>query len=173
MAADITSIAKKSKTQGVMPLNVYVLKNAQSDWISFAGLKGVSPLFGMTITIAAAVGESFSYGSMVISGTYTAASTSISVITAQITRLPPYYVATAGGEIMEVTADSAPGAATSTLTVRRGVLGTTATVTGIANTNVVRIMNMVVLGSATLGPTFIRALPMVGDPTPSDTFSSA
>ncbi|CAK0771309.1 hypothetical protein CCP3SC15_420023 [Gammaproteobacteria bacterium] len=174
-AADITSTLYKSRTQGLMPINLKVTKVTQADWINIAGVRGVWPPMGNTVTVAANVAETFTYGAMTINngGTaYTATSTSIVVQTAVATRKAPYYVATGSGEIMEVTTDSTPTATTSTLTVRRGVLGTTASATGLANTNVVAVLNQLILGSATVGPTFIRAQPMVGEPTPTDTYST-
>jgi hypothetical protein len=174
MAADLTTIMKKHRSIGPVPIDIYVLKNAQSDWIVIDGVKGVTPLRGFTQTAAANVAETFTHGAMTIdnSGTaYTATSTSITVASAAVTRKPPYYVATNGGEIMEVTSETLPAAAGSVLTVRRGVLGTTASLTGLAHTNVVSILNMLILGSSSTGPTWIKATPMTGDPTPTDTFA--
>jgi len=55
-----------------------------------------------------------------------------------------YYIETTSGEYIYVLNDSAPTADTGTLTVVRGCLGTTASATGIATTNVLQIKNVIV-----------------------------
>jgi hypothetical protein len=174
-AADITATLYKSRAQGIMPINLRVTKVTQADWINIAGVRGIWPPTGNVITTAANFAETFTYGAMSVNngGTaYTATDTSIVVGTAVGTRKVPYYVKTGSGEIMEVTADSAPTTTAGTLTVLRGVLGTTASATGLANTNVLAVLNQVILGTANVGITDIHAFPMVGEPTPSDTFST-
>jgi hypothetical protein len=174
-AADITATLYKSRAQGLVPINLRVTKVTQADWINIKGVRGVWPPTGNTQTITANVAETFTYGAATInnSGTaYTATDTSIVIGTAATGRKAPYYLRTGSGEIMEVTADSAPTTNAGTLTVVRGVLGTTASATGLAHTNVCAILNCLILGSSTVGVTDIRAAPMVGEPTPSDTFST-
>jgi len=174
-AADLSAVLYKSKNQGVMPLNLMVTKVTQNDWIAIAGVRGVWFPVGVVATTAANTAETFTYGTLAINnaGTaYSATDTSIVVGTVKATRKVPYYVLTGGGEIMEVTADSAPTTTAATLTVRRGVLGITASATGLANTNVCHILNQLILTSSAVGTLLIRASPMVGEPTPSDTFST-
>jgi len=174
-ATDITGTLYKSRTQGLQPINLKGTKLYQADWFAIAGVRGVWTPSGTVITTSANYAETFTYGAMTInnSGTaYSATSTSIVVATAAATRKVPYYVLTAGGEILEVTADSTPTATTSTLTVVRGVLGTTASATGLAHTNVVAVLNQVILGTSNIGPFIFRATPLVGEPTPSDTFTT-
>ena len=159
-AADITATLYVSKTQGLQPLNLRVTKVTMADWINIAGVRGIWPPMGNTITVAANVAETFTYGAMTVnnSGTaYSATSTTIVVGTAVGTRKVPYYVKTGSGEIMEVTADSAPTTTAGSLTVVRGVLGTTASATGLAHTNVLAVLNQIILGSSTVGVTDIRA----------------
>ena len=79
---------------------------------------------------------------------YTATTTSIVYDTDSpnsTTRLSGgYYIETTSGEYIYVLNDSAPTADTGTLTVVRGCLGTTASATGIATTNVLQIKNVIV-----------------------------
>lgn len=174
-ATDITGTLYKSRTQGLQPINLKVTKLYQADWLTIAGVRGIWPPVGNVITAAANYAETFTYGAATInnSGTaYTATDTSIVIGTAGTGRKVPYYLESSSGEIMEVTADSAPTTNAGTLTVRRGVLGTTASATGLAHTNVLAILNQIVLGTSNIGPLLIRATPMVGEPTPSDTFST-
>ncbi len=171
-AADKTAGLYRSNTQGIMPIQLYVLKVTQGDWIVLSGIKGVWPPIGFTVTTSANAQETPNYGTLEILGSgYGATDTSLTIENAYITRKPPYFLATAGAEIMEVVADSTPAAATSTLTVVRGVLGTTASATGIATTNICSILNMIVLGSATVGPTWLRATPFTGEPDSATVFS--
>jgi len=173
-AADKTAGLYRSNTQGIMPIQLYVLKVTQSDWINLSNIRGIWLPSGFTVTAAANVVETPTYGTAAInnSGTaYSTTDTSIVVQTAQATRKPPYYILTAGGEVMLCVADSTPTATTSTLTVQRGMLGTTASATGLANTNVVSILNQIVLGSASVGPTFLRAVPFTGEPDSATVFS--
>ena len=80
-----------------------------------------------------------------------------------ISRVPPFYVLTAGGEIMEVLSETDSTNANSTWTVRRGCLGTTASATGLAATNLVGIMNIIFMGANNVGPNLIVALPLSQD----------
>jgi len=86
------------------------------------------------------------YGTVVVNngGTaYTASTTSIAYDGASLNRsATSFYVQTTSGEILEVT-DSAPTAASGTLTVlKRGCLGTTASATGLANDAVLYVLNV-------------------------------
>ena len=171
-AADKTAGLYRSNTQGIMPINLYVLKVTQNDWISISNMRGIWLPGGFTVTAAANVAETPTYGTAAINySTYGATDTSIVIQSALATRKPPYYILTAGGEIMLCVADSTPTATTSTLAVQRGMLGTTATATGIANTNVVTILNQIVLGSASVGPTWLRCTPFTGEPDSATVFS--
>ena len=84
----------------------------------------------------------------------------------------PYYILTAGGEVIEVTADTGAATTTGTLTVVRGRLCTTASATGLANGNVCIILNQVFLSSSTVGPALIYASPMTGVTGDSNAYSS-
>jgi len=173
-AADKTSVLYRSNTQGIMPISLMVMKATQNDWISISNMKGVLPPTGFTVTVAANVAETPTYGTAAINngGTaYGATDTSIVFQSASATRKPPYYILTAGGEIILVVADSGSATTSGTWTVQRGMLGTTATGTGLANTNVVAILNQIVLGSSTVGPTILRAYPITGEPDSATVFS--
>ena len=172
-AADLTVYS--SRTQGAMPIVAKVTKATQNDWISFKDVKGVKPPSGIVITSSGHALETFTYGTMAIlnAGTaYGATDTSLVYQTAVATRLLPYYILTAGGEVIEVTADTGAATTTGTLTVVRGRLGTTASATGIANGNVCIILNQVYLSSSTVGPALIYATPMTGVTGDSNAYSS-
>lgn len=153
--------------QHIMPLLYKAQRGNAGDWIVIEGYKGVIPLAGMGQSIAASLSESVpTWGVASINNggdAYTATSTSIVVGSATITRKAPYYLATASGEIMEVLSDSAPGVNAATLTVRRGCLGTTASATGLANTNVLGIMNILFMAANNVGPNFLVLLPLPND----------
>ena len=173
-AADLTVYS--SRTQGAMPIVAKVTKVTQNDWISFKDVKGVKIPSGVVMSTSAHAIETFTFGTMAIlnAGTaYTATDTSIVYQTAVATRLLPYYILTAGGEIIEITADTGAATTTGTLTVVRGRLGTTASATGLANGNVCLILNQVYLSSSTVGPALIYATPMTGVTGDSNAYSSA
>ena len=68
---------------------------------------------------------------------------------------------------MMVLSETAAGNAASTLTVKRGCLGTTASATGVASTNTVYIMNIVFWGDSTTGFLTGTFLPMPESPDAS------
>lgn len=163
MAAELTEVSYNA--QPVIPIMIRVTRAAAGDWIVLSGVKGVIPTGSMGTSIAASLQEiAFTYGVATITPTCTATTTSIAVTLGTITRVPPYYVATAGGEIMEVVSETLPAAAGSTWTVRRGCLGTTASATGLAATNVVSILNILFLGGNNVGNDMIIAYPLPEDP---------
>jgi hypothetical protein len=163
MSSELTE--KKFAVMHLVPQVIKAQRATAGDWIVMDGFKGVIPLMGIGQSIAVSLQEaSFTYGVMTITPTCTTTTTSIAVTSATATRVPPYYLLTAGGEIVEVISETTPAAATSTLTVRRGCLGTTASATGLAASNVVGIMNILFLGSNNVGPEMIMVLPLPNDP---------
>ena len=62
-----------------------------------------------------------------------------------------YYVLSTSGEILFVYADSAAAGAAGNLTVRRGCLGTTASLTGVGDDDVLYVLCSVTLSSNTTG----------------------
>lgn len=161
----VAEIAEKVfNTQHIMPVLAVAQRAAAGDWVVFSAYKGVIPLGMMGQSIAASLAESVpTWGVATITATETATSTEIVVGTATITRVPPYYVITAGGEILEVTSETAADNATSTWTVKRGCLGTTATATGLAATNVVGIMNILFMAGNNVGPNVMVLFPLPQD----------
>jgi hypothetical protein len=148
--------ANEAKTvfnyNGDVPVIFSFTKVTQADWLVFGDYPGVINCRGTLYT--GADEASLTYGTAAINngGTaYTATSTSIVIQSGTITRVPPYYIQTTSGEMILVLAETAAGSAASTLTIKRGCLGTTASATGLANTNTVYIMNIVVFGAATTG----------------------
>jgi len=173
MSADAI-LPKEFNTQHVMPILIKVQKVTQHDWINLANCKGVADFRAHTtpVGVAANVEETWLYGPGDVdhaSGTaYDATTTSIVVNgmyygTGANPRLPPYYILTGGGEVIEVLADSLPLTAAGTLTIRRGCLGTTATATGLADNDRFAILNQIVLTSSTVGFTLGHAFPLPQD----------
>jgi hypothetical protein len=154
-------------TMHVTPLVMRITNATQNDTITISSYKGVWPITGPIVTTSANALQTYTYGDASINNASTAygtTDTSIVIQGASATkRATPYYLATSSGEILEVIADSAPTAAGSTLTVRRGVLGTTASATGLANTNHVTILNQIVLTSSTVGAQYLMFFPMPND----------
>ena len=147
------------------------LKAATADWVTFAGtatdhVLGVINCRGTLYT--GADEATLTYGTAAInnSGTaYSATTTEIVIASGVITRVPPYYFQTTSGEIILVTAETAAGAAASTLTIKRGCLGTTASATGLAHTNTIYLKQIVIFGAATTGYVDFEYTPM---PTTED-----
>lgn len=161
-AAEITE--KAFPMQYTMPVLAKVQRVTASDWVVFSDYKGVIPLGAMGQSIAVSLAETVpTWGVATVTTTATATTTSIAVTGATITRSATFYVITAGGEIMEVTADSDTASATPTWTVRRGALGTTATATGLAATNVVGIMNILFMPANNVGPNMMVVFPLPQD----------
>jgi hypothetical protein len=153
---------------GEIPVVFSFTKVTQADWTVFGDYPGVINCRGTLYT--GADEATLTYGTAAInnSGTaYTATSTSIVVGTAIITRVPPYYVLTTSGEIMMVLSETAADNAASTWTVKRACLGTTASATGVAHTNTVYILNIVIWGAATTGTVIGKFTPMPEQPSAS------
>lgn len=168
MAADITTKVD-FQMMHLIPDVVAVTKATQSDWLSFTKYPGVFVLnSGAVFTSVADTvtnsAETITYGTMKANGAVaTTTGTSVIYDSAAITRLLPYYLYNGtSGEMMYVTADTAPAGAAGTVTVRRGVLGTTAAV--IADNAPLYVMNQVFLGSANVGKVFLVVLPFPQDP---------
>lgn len=146
------------------------LKAATADWVVFAGsatdhVLGVINCRGTLYT--GADEGSLTYGTATInnSGTaYTATTTSIVIASGAITRVPPYYIQTTSGEIILVEADSAADNAAATLTIKRGCLGTTASATGLANSNTIYLKQIVYFSAATSGYVDFEYTPMPNVP---------
>jgi hypothetical protein len=125
------------------------------DWINIPDTKGVLlPLPAGTVATANNTScniTTVNYGECYSTAVYTATATTIAVDTALADatngRLVPYYLKCPSGEMMEVLTDSLPKTAASTLTVRRGVLGSTAA--AIADNDRFSIMNQLVLTNGT------------------------
>jgi hypothetical protein len=160
MASYLTTEVAKEELH-VPHMVVSVIKAATSDWITLDNYKGMLITSVHGFSVAANLRDHVpTYGVATITPTATATQTSIAVGTATVTRVAPFYVMTAGGEVMEVIEDSAPTNATSTWTVKRGCLGTTATTVGVAATNIVYILNIIVSPANCLGNTVITGIPL-------------
>ena len=163
MAAAYKAYTSAFNTQHVMPVIVTLTTATSGDWTTLPYM-GFFPLAGTTASIAANAAPAFTYATAAVNNggaAYTATSTSIVVGTAAVTRsATPYYVLTGGGEIMQVISETDRTNAASTWTVRRGCFGTTAIATGLANTNVVHILNMVILTNTPVGITVLYGVPM-------------
>jgi hypothetical protein len=145
---------------------IQAVKATQSDWITLP-VKGVIAVVGVTDSTAATAAETPTFGTVTINNggaAYTAASTAIAVDGALATRVTPYYLLSASGEIIEVTNETAPATAAGTLTIKRGCFGTTPSATGLANNDVLSVLNQIVLASATVGGELLAALVLPEDP---------
>jgi hypothetical protein len=165
MVAAYTAYTSAFKTQHDLPVFVKITTATTADWTTLP-YPGFIPLGAVVANITGNEIPAFTYKTAAInnSGTaYSATDTSIVIGTAAATRIPPYYLMTSSGEIIYVASDSAPTTSAGTLTIRRGALGTTASATGLANTNVVSILNMVVLTNTIVGATIIYGIPLPAD----------
>jgi hypothetical protein len=151
-------VETKFSVMHLVPLVISAARTTAADWIVIDTEKGVIPLQGIGQSVAVSLSDTAT-----ITPTCTTTTTSIAVTLGTVTRTPPYYVITAGGEVMEVLSETAADNANSTWTVRRGCLGTTASATGLAATNLVGVMNIVFLNANNVGPDLIIALPLPKD----------
>jgi hypothetical protein len=161
-AAEITP--KYFHMQGADPVVGRFVKATQADWIVLP-YPGVFNLRGTLYT--GADEATLTFGTITVNNkgvAYTATDTSIVGDAATITRQTPYYVQTSSGEIMLVTTDATPGTSTATLSVIRGCLGTTASLTGLADDNTLYIRNIIVFGAATTGVVGFEFTPMPREP---------
>lgn len=129
-----------------------VVKTAQNDIIVF-GVPGVQDVSATLYTGAV---EAATYPVLSVHNkgvAYTAASTSIVYdgATADSRLSGGFYVLSTSGEILFVYADSGYAGATGTLTVRRGCLGTTASLTGLADDDVLYVLSSITLSTNSAG----------------------
>lgn len=129
-----------------------VVKTAQNDIIVF-GVPGIQDFKATLYTGAAEAGT---YPVLVVNNkgvAYTAASTTIAYDGATALSRPTggYYVLSTSGEILFVYADSAAAGAAGNLTVRRGCLGTTASLTGLADDDVLYVLSSITLSTNSAG----------------------
>jgi hypothetical protein len=162
----MAAVELTEKTFPMQHLKVLIAKlqsTATGDWVVINGYKGVIPLGGIGQATDHAHEEiAFTYGVATVDATITATATTINVTSATVTRVPPFYVLTANGgtssEIFEVLSETDSTNATSTWTIRRGCLGTTASVH--TATDVVSIMNILFTGVSCVGPHIWTLLPL-------------
>ena len=160
---------------GMSPVCVKFYKAAATDFVDTSQLtpamKGFMPFNGFSISATAATAlPAMQWGQGRMAATTTAAATSLSVdeiipYVAGYARTPPYYILAADAgttafEIMEVTADSAPATATSTLTVVRGCFGTTAAVAGVTDESYIYFLNILYLTDSTIGTCIVYGMPL-------------
>lgn len=166
MAAAFQTYTNIFSLQQVMPMIVVFNQVTTGDWVTVDKVKGFIPSGGFAGgNVTGNNPGTYTYGTVTINngGTaYTASSTSIVIQSGVVTRSSnPYYVMTGSGEIIEVLVDSAPTNAASTLTIRRACLGTTASATGLANTNVLCVLNVIICACSSVGTnTMIYGVPL-------------
>lgn len=150
-----------------MPVLVNFRKVNAGDWVVF-DCRGVTPLSAYTFTSSTEGYVNrpdvalYGYATINQVGT-TSKSTSIKVTAATVIRRVPFYAFTGGNEILEVIQETSNTAATSTWTVRRGCLGTTATATGLGNEEAVSILNILYFTTDTTGYESMLILPLPDD----------
>jgi hypothetical protein len=169
MASDITTKVD-FQLMHLVPDVVLVSKTTQYDTISFTKYPGVLVLNAQVFTIAnnatTNVTETITYGVGKVNNTgtaYTATSTSIVYDGAAATRIAPYFIMTASGEIIKVIADSGKATTGGTMTVQRGCYGTTASATGLADNDPIYFMNQLLLGSTSVGLVTMLIFPLPQD----------
>jgi hypothetical protein len=146
-----------------------ISKATQSDWVCLKDYKGVIPLMGMVKAATSGANTSentWTYGTVTFAAGATITATSVAATSATIPRgntSSAFYVLCPTGEIIEVTNDSAPTAATSTFTIRRACLGTTAV--AISAGDVGAIMNILFVGTAGVGKEILAFLPLPNEST--------
>ena len=146
---------------------IRVTKAAQADYFSLTNYPGAIPLNATTFTsvndTASCVNDTITYGPMKVNGTIAATVTTLVVDSCVGTRLLPYYLmSSTSGEIMYVTADSTPTTTSSSLTIRRGVLGTTAAT--LTDNDPLYVLNQLVMDSSSVGAEMIMIYPLPSDP---------
>jgi len=165
MVVEITET--KFPVMHLVPMIVKSQVVTQSDWTVIDGVKGVIPMgLGIAQSTLTSGTETMTYGTFHVNGSGQNTTTNETFIcnAGTITRtVPPYYVLTASGEIMEVISETDRTNATSTLTVTRACLGTTASATGLADTNHIGIMNIIFHGTDLVGPHLNVVLPLPND----------
>jgi len=157
----MAAIALTPKTfpmQYTMPIFIKATTLTTGDWINISGVRGIA---GGALDVASSTNNTapgactWVHGVALSTAAYATVTTTSIVIDgagahATITRQVPFYAKNGcSGEIVEVTADSAPEAATATWTIRRGALGTTAA--AIADNDYFLIMNQIAIASTPVG----------------------
>jgi hypothetical protein len=167
MAAEEKS-ENKATIQHLVPVLVKAQVTTQGDWVVLDEFKGVIPLTGMAQSILTSGEETLTYGVCRVDNAgvaYGTTDTSLVFDECTITRTgKPFYIVTAGAEIIEVLTDATPTTAVGTFTVRRGCFGTTASATGLANNNYCGIMNILFMGTDLVGPHMFLVIPLPDDP---------
>lgn len=152
----IVSATETGAMVGVPIKMTVAAKATQNDTLLFAGVPGVIPVAIMTASNAATglISDAYKYNDVQVNTgeTYTATATTIAYnnATASTRESGGYYLLNpATKEMMYVVADSGYSSTSGNLTVRRGVLGTTAST--VTNDHYLIIMQSLVLTSATVG----------------------
>lgn len=170
----MSAIALSPKTfpmQYTMPIVIKATTITTGDWINIPGVRGVA---GCSFDVASSTTNTapgnvtWTHGVALSTAVYATVTTTSIVIDganahATLVRQVPFYAKNGvSGEIVEVTADSAPEAATATWTIRRGVLGTTPAAIG--DNDYFLIMNQIVIASTPVGMVTGIAFAMPDDP---------
>jgi hypothetical protein len=166
VAAAQQTATSQSSFQHLTERGVTITKANATDFVILPHA-GASRIVALNVT--GAPDPLTGYGTATINngGTaYSATTTSIVVASAFVDRTTtgvPYVLRTSSGEYLMVIGDSAPSNAASTLTIIRGAFGSTASATGLANSNTLEFMNILQLSTGT-GITNIWYIPLPADP---------
>jgi hypothetical protein len=160
---------KYSPMQGLVPIIFRLKQLTTLDWINLPGARGFVFAAGYSSSTAnnTVTGIiAFNHGQALINGVKTATDTTVAIDGAGAGgagagRIVPYFARCASGEIIEVISETLPETAASTLTIRRGCLGTTAAT--LADNDYISILNQFVIVSATVGEITAMAFPMPED----------
>lgn len=168
-AAEVTE--KKFQRMPGMDVISRVKPAEQYDWVKFTEYKGISLLSSRLIAGGAAGAVrgqlAVNNGSTAYTATTMAIAYDIVGVTSN-TGVPrsdqSFYVQTVSGEILEVF-DASSLTSTGTLTViRRGCLGTTPSATGLADDNILYVLNTLVLTDNQTSPIEMIIKPLPNDP---------
>jgi len=168
-ASEVTE--KKFQRMPGMDVIAKVTPAEQYDWVIFKEYKGITLLTSRLIAGGAAGAVrgqlAVNNGSTAYTATTMAIAYDIVGVTAN-TGVPrsdqSFYVETVSGEILEVF-DATSDTSTGTLTViRRGCFGTTPSATGIADNNILYVLNNLVVTDSQTSPIEMLIKPLPNDP---------
>lgn len=168
-AAEITE--KKFQRMPGLDIIAKVKQAEQYDWVILEEYKGVSLLSARLIAGGAATVVRGQLAVNNASTAYTATSAAIVYDLVGITSntginrsAQNFYVQTASGEIIEVYDGDSESSGDTLTVIKRGCFGTTASATGLANDNILYVLNTFLLGDNQTGPIELIVKPLPNDP---------
>lgn len=168
-ASEITE--KKFQRMPGMDVIAKVKQAEQYDWVILNEYKGVSLIAARLIAGGAAT---VVRGQLAVnngSTAYTATTMSIAYDIVGVTSntginrsSENFYVQTVSGEIMEVYDATSESSTGTLIVIKRGCFGTTPSATGIADNNILYVLNSFMLGDSQTSPIELQIKPLPNDP---------